>query len=127
MLQAVSEITTTMKVKKQTAKRRIGDDEKLIELARKMSELRAQKRAAIAEEVADEAVEAIMDKMSADYDRALKLKPTTLEGFRALAKAIMWCCWGDEVRRHEHDGTDDHGVAVLMSALTGAPIDETVW
>lgn len=76
---------------------------------------------------ADHAVESIQDEMSEVYGRMLQLRPSTLEGYRALALAIVQGCWFGEVRRHEHDGTDDHGVAVLLSALTGVDISETVW
>jgi hypothetical protein len=74
-----------------------------------------------------EAVEAIQATMNDVYRRMLQLRPTTLEGCRALAQAIVDHCWGGEVRRHERDGTDDHGIAVLMSALTGVSVSDFIW
>jgi hypothetical protein len=46
-----------------------------------------------------------------------------LDGFRALALATIENCWSDEVPAPAREGTDEHGIAVLISALAGVPIE----
>lgn len=44
---------------------------------------------------------------------------TTLDGYRALASAIMEHCWANEVRRWKRYGANDYGVAAVVAVLTG--------
>jgi hypothetical protein len=61
--------------------------------------------------------------MGALFDEMLTLRPTTLEGFRALALATVEHCWTDEDEVIVFGHTADcRAIALLMSALTGLPI-----
>jgi hypothetical protein len=113
----------------------IDADAKLISLAGKLSELRTQQRGALEEvdrfrdaaNAAQQRLEEIHAQMSATYRQMLQLRPTTLAGAEALARGIVANSGLDEVSRYEHEGSDEHGAAVLISALSGAPISEEVW
>jgi hypothetical protein len=71
---------------------------------------------------ANEAREAISDSMSELYHQMLELRPTTLEGYKAFAAGILNTCWDDQIAC---GGTGDmEGLAVMMSSLTGVPLEE---
>jgi hypothetical protein len=69
---------------------------------------------------AEHASNVIIDQMSKTYDQMIRLRPTMLEGLRALALAIVEHCWSDEI--HVGDTSDWKGMAVIISSLTGVPI-----
>jgi hypothetical protein len=71
---------------------------------------------------AEEKADAISAEMGDLYRQMLELKPQTLDGFRALALATIENCWGDEIPDPARRAADEHGIAVLISALTGVPI-----
>lgn len=71
---------------------------------------------------AEEAFERVGRKMSDAYKRMLELRPTTLEGYRALAQAMVENCWGGTIEAG--DCGDTHGIAVILSTLTGIPITD---
>jgi hypothetical protein len=48
------------------------------------------------------------------------MKPTTLEGYRAFALALVEACWNDQIV--DFGPTSDHqGIRVILSELTGIP------
>jgi hypothetical protein len=56
------------------------------------------------------------------YEQMLELRPTTLEGYKALATGILNACWADRI---ECSGTADmEGLAIMISSLTGVPLEE---
>jgi hypothetical protein len=71
---------------------------------------------------AEDKADAISAEMGDLYRQMLKLKPQTLEGFQALALATIENCWGDEIPA-PREVSDEQGVALLISALTGVPIE----
>jgi hypothetical protein len=71
---------------------------------------------------AEDRVKAVIDEADDVYQQMLELKPTSLEGFRALALAIVENCWFGKIERG--DRAADRGVAVIISALTGVPVIE---
>jgi hypothetical protein len=120
-------------VRKTTTIKNIASDAKLIALGRRISELRVQERASDAEcsallrdgaaealNAAEARADAIGDEMSGLYDRMLELKPTTLEGYRAFALALVHACWSDEIVIHGDTG-DWKGIAAIVSGLAGIP------
>jgi hypothetical protein len=50
----------------------------------------------------------------------IQLRPTTPEGLRALALAIVEHCWSDDI--HVGDTSDWKGMTVIISSLTGVPL-----
>jgi hypothetical protein len=120
-------------VRKATTIKNVAPDAELIAMGRRISELRAQERASDAEcrallRAKDDAAEALAaaearsdaigDEMSELYDRMLELKPTTLEGYRAFALALVQTCWSDEIVIHGDTG-DWKGIAAIVSGLAG--------
>ena len=71
---------------------------------------------------ADDKADVISAEMGGLYRQMLELKPQTLDGLRALAIATIENCWSDEVPFPACEGTDEHGIAVWISALAGVPI-----
>jgi hypothetical protein len=125
----------------------LGDDAKLIDLARRIAEVKPEeygigaenKRCAevyhpILRDVGHEeayersglrAAEAraveVSNQIMGLYAQAIKLIPTGLAGYRALARATMLAFYGDKII--PGDTKDWDGIAVILSALTGAPVD----
>jgi len=62
-------------------------------------------------------------RMAEPYDRILRTKPTTLEGYRAFALAIVEnCCWANEIALGGA-APDRRSMAVIMWSLAGVPIE----
>lgn len=98
------------------------DDAALIALGRKMAALSAQASDAISlaidryDPAADARVDAIWGDMADVYERMLSSPPTTPEGQRALATAILHqCAATPEINEPQSDF--ERGVTVLLSAL----------
>jgi hypothetical protein len=53
------------------------------------------------------------------YDQMLKITPTTLEGFRAMATACALACWDGKINP---GNSGAEMVSKIMAALTGLPI-----
>ncbi|WP_024519394.1 hypothetical protein [Bradyrhizobium sp. Tv2a-2] len=130
-----------------------GDDAKLVALGRQISALRVLERASEVESMrcneaydqmtrsnqmtcsrkealehsglaaAELAGNLISDQMTEVYKQMLGLRPTTLEGYRALALAIVENCWCDEINLGQETG-DEWGTAVIISSLTGIPMPD---
>lgn len=75
-------------------------------------------------EAADHKRNLISEAMSDAFDEMLKLRPSTLDGYRALALAIVEHCWTGEIDTDEEDTSDNRGLKLLVSCLTGVPIEE---
>jgi hypothetical protein len=73
-------------------------------------------------EAADAASQAVMDEMSEIFASMFELEPSTLEGYRAMAAAIVDNCWGGEIEPSPYG--DERMIARMFSRLTGAPIVE---
>jgi hypothetical protein len=71
---------------------------------------------AAAEEVADAAY-ARIDEL---FERMLDLTPSTIEGYRAMASAVVNCCWSGEI--YERETSDQRMIAAMFSSLTGVEI-----
>jgi hypothetical protein len=69
---------------------------------------------------ADEVSGALHAKIDDLLDRMLELKPSTLAGYRAMALAVVNCCWSGEVRRGFC--TDLRMIAAILSGLTDVPV-----
>jgi hypothetical protein len=101
-----------------------NNDTRLIELGRKMAELRAKETAAIGDAIdradgdpAHARVRAVWGAMSRTYGKMLAMTPTTLEGHRALARAILDRC--SVVPKFETpEGDFERGAIALLVALT---------
>jgi hypothetical protein len=72
---------------------------------------------------ADEARNAISEEISDLYHQMIELRATTLEGIRAMAMAVVEACWCGEIDMGVTTA-DMHGLAVIVSSLTGVPIEE---
>ena len=78
---------------------------------------------------AEDKADVITAEMGGLFRQMLELMPQTLDGFRAIALAIIENCWSDEIPAClRQSAADNQGIAVLISALTGVPIgtDNTV-
>jgi hypothetical protein len=71
---------------------------------------------------AEDKADVISAEMGDVFRQMLKLKPQTLDGLRALALAIVENCWSDEIPVLS-DTAGARGIAVLISTLTGVPIE----
>ena len=91
-------------------------DDKLVELSRRISELSAQQDTLDADGFTDPDDE-IWDAMDEIYREMLTLRPTTLEGCRALASATVMHFHGKAIVRE--DGAEGLAIAFLLSWLSG--------
>lgn len=72
---------------------------------------------------AEEKSEAIGRSMHEVYERMFAIKPKSIEGYRALASAVLYRCWAGEISRY--DDIETSALAALVSALTGVGITGT--
>jgi hypothetical protein len=109
------------------------DDAKLIELSGEIAQLWHLERLAGAEclrcldegsglEAAEAQCDSIVEKMKDIYDQMMELRPTSLEGIRAIAQSVVYYCWGGEI--DEGEARSEGGIALVISALTGIPISQ---
>jgi hypothetical protein len=113
-------------------------DAELIDLGRRISEVRVRERESDKEcsalldsgdDAALEAAEARNDAITAElcvlHDRMLNEKPPkTLAGFVAIGLAIVQFCWNDKIE--DFGPTGDHqGIRMILSGLTGIPLPVT--
>jgi hypothetical protein len=66
---------------------------------------------------AQDVLDALYEKTSDLNNRILEMTPSTLEGFRAMASAVVHYCWCGEIDRGET--TDMQMIAIMLSSLTG--------
>lgn len=69
---------------------------------------------------ADRAMRAVWDEEAAVFEEMMELKPTTLEGFRAVASAIVNYCWLGEIE--DGNTKEEQMVGTMLSHLTGIEI-----
>lgn len=70
---------------------------------------------------AEEAADAIGNRMNELFEQMLELTPATLEGYRAMATAVIDNCWGGDIPVARTG--DRRMIARMLSSLTGLPID----
>jgi hypothetical protein len=100
--------------------KQLRDRERLLrdELYKLQDQLSEHQRAV---DAAEKAADEIANELADVYTAMLTLRPQTLEGFKALAAAVVNSCWGGIV--HTSDSADDRGIAVLLSGLSGAAVE----
>ena len=95
------------------------------ELVRALDQWEAAQEAALVASgynAAEEAANAISDKMIELFFQMVALTPSSLEGYRAMASAVINNCWSGEIPG-PHYG-DKRMIARMFSGLTGVPIAE---
>jgi hypothetical protein len=70
---------------------------------------------------ADEVSDALHTQTDELFERMLQLKPSTLEGYQAMAAAVISFCWSGQI--HHSGCSDQRMIAAMMASLTGAPIN----
>ncbi|WP_445488527.1 hypothetical protein [Rhodopseudomonas sp. RCAM05734] len=71
-------------------------------------------------DAAERALQDVFKEESAVFEEMMELKPTTLEGFRAVASAVVNFCWLGEIE--DGDTKDQQMVARMLSHLTGIEV-----
>jgi hypothetical protein len=100
-----------------------GDDAKLAELAQKMSELVAEEKA-LSDDAPDRGDELFQQQHF--YTAMLKLRPTSLEGYSALARVIVeHCCWPNPVEPGPEIG-EEQGLALIITSLAGVSFESVM-
>jgi hypothetical protein len=61
------------------------------------------------------ALDAIYEQIDGLFERMLELKPTTLEGFRAMAMGVFHRCWFDDVE--PGDSPEERMLAAMVAGL----------
>ena len=72
---------------------------------------------------AEDSFDAAMDQMRATFARMITMRPTTIEGMRAIALAVFHFEWPDEVRYAE-GATEGAALAVLVAGLLDKPLPD---
>jgi hypothetical protein len=75
-------------------------------------------------EATEKAANAVGDRMGELFDQMLTLRPTTLDSFRAIARALVQHCWSDNGPESVLTETtaDFKAIRLLIAALAGRPI-----
>lgn len=68
----------------------------------------------------DEQFEALEGQMLDAFRQMTRLVPTTLDGYRAMATAVVAYCWSGKIERGQYG--DERAIASMFSNLTGVPI-----
>ncbi|WOH54898.1 hypothetical protein [Bradyrhizobium sp. BWC-3-1] len=109
-------------------------DAQLIELGRRFVEI-SRIRDAASEEIvrlmaigadegaAEDAFEDAMDQLRAIFSRMISMRPTTIEGMRAVASAVFHFEWNGKVEYAE-GGIEGAAVAVLVAGLLDKPLPD---
>ncbi|MCP1844426.1 hypothetical protein ACVIHI_002653 [Bradyrhizobium sp. USDA 4524] len=77
---------------------------------------------------AEDAFNDAMDQLRATFARMVTMRPTTIEGMRAIALAVLHFEWGGNVE-HREGAIEGAALAVLVAGLLDKPIpgDLTEW
>jgi hypothetical protein len=89
-----------------------------------MSELVAEEKA-LSDDAPDRGDE-LFQQQHDIYTAMLKLRPTSLEGYSALARAIVeHCCWPNPVERGPEIG-EEQGLALIITSLAGVSFESAM-
>lgn len=105
------------------AERGAVGDKRSAELVRLHNEWKAARKAGLdgsGYTAAEESLDQIVTQLAERFDKMLQLRPSTIEGYKALATGILFCCWAGKI--DIGGSADSEGLALLMSSLTGVPI-----
>jgi hypothetical protein len=69
---------------------------------------------------AEEICDAMYARIDEIFEQMLDFTPSTLDGYRAMASAVVNCCWSGEIS--ERSTSDHRMIAAMLSSLTGVPI-----
>lgn len=69
---------------------------------------------------AESELERLSDASTALFEQMLLIEPVTIEGYRALARALINTCWCGEINPGD-PCLDSRGIAAILSRLSGMP------
>jgi hypothetical protein len=76
-----------------------------------------------ADAAAEDVVEDAMDQMRATYARMITMRPTTIQGMRAIASAVLHFEWCGNVKYAE-GAIEGAALAVLVAGLLDKPLPD---